>query len=178
MILLVPTNYLLPQYLSFSLTNVSLLEILYLIFSKKLVSQSQSGSGSGSGSYSILSFTSLVIFYSLCQEMGELLVGREKLERDFEKVCWLIKEFSKEKVQLPASSSEEEEEDKEEEVERGVVRRNRNRRRRESLLKEFEKESCCICFEDEWYDEGEQGQQGIGSFRSRCFLTKCGHQGE
>ncbi|GAA5950756.1 hypothetical protein JCM3765_000598 [Sporobolomyces pararoseus] len=216
LLLKVPSNYLLPQYLSFSLTYLSLIQILLLIFSKNLPftpsprGTERGGENSGiSISKSIISISivkSVLIFgFSLIQQFGNLLLGREKLEKDFEKIIWLIQMFSKDKIKFSSSTtsssslsaSESEEESEEEVVREGLEfdgdnrrmrrrrrRRNRRRRRRESLLKEFEKESCCICFEEEWYQEEEadssgerRGGGGIGSFRSRCFLTNCGHQG-
>ncbi|GAA5900136.1 uncharacterized protein JCM6883_006099 [Sporobolomyces salmoneus] len=142
--LLVPTSHLLPHLISFAYSFFAILEWLVLILSRNL------DNGEDTSRYRLLSVTTLVFIYSICGELGNLLVRREKLEEEFEKIGYLNREFSKEKIGIERAGGEGWEE---------KIR---------LLLEELEGESCCICFEEDWHE-------GNG-FRSRCFLTNCGHQ--
>ncbi|GAA5840481.1 hypothetical protein JCM3766R1_000300 [Sporobolomyces carnicolor] len=144
--LLVPTSYIIPHYLSFALASVSLVQLIVLIVTRN------ANRGGETAGYHLFSFTTLVFFYSICHQLGILLANREKLERDFERIAHLNQEFTKGRIELDLKPFGGEAE----------------QAKMENLLDELERESCCICFEEEWDDES--------GFRSRCFLTHCGHQ--
>jgi hypothetical protein len=103
------------------------------------------------------------------------------LEKDFEKILYLIEKFSKDRVRFKEANQTTTTTTRRE----GILSTERERLeegdRWKSLLEELESESCCICFEEEWQEEeggGEGGAGGDKGFRSRCFLTDCGHQGK
>ncbi|GAA6016035.1 hypothetical protein JCM11491_000647 [Sporobolomyces phaffii] len=102
--------------------------------------------------YRFLSLATVVTLYELASSVGLLLVVREALERDFERTLFLIDEFPRNRVTLGrAHGGDADSTD------------------RDSRLDELESESCAICFEDDF------GPALVASFRSRCYLTHCGH---
>ncbi|GAA5881715.1 hypothetical protein JCM16303_006423 [Sporobolomyces ruberrimus] len=155
--LYVPTPYILPYYLSFTLHLLILISTLVLFPSRPSLSTT-----------GIFTLPTFLFFYTFSTNIGGLLSTRERLEGDLEKISFLITKFEKSRI-FKSKKRFQGEGELEEEEEEG---------KRELVLEELERESCCICFEEDWEEEEEEGKADARrrSFRSRCFLTNCGHQ--